>query len=423
MSTDAPSARRAARASVRRVAVAATGVALVLYLLTCVVTDLVLIAHIDASIDARLSARIAEVSAAIPAQGPVGAIGSYDPVVDADLDDAPVVLWWVRDGTTRPVPLETNAPALPAAALTVTSPVDLSVGGRELRVTGRTLPTGRLVAGTSAAVETTALSTLLTIEAALAPVLLVTLYLAAAVIGHRAAAPVERARQRQLEFTADASHELRTPLSVIEAEVGLALHAERAPDAYKHALQRVASESKRLRDIVEDLLWLARLDAVPAAPPDEPVALASLVAVCTARFAAVAAKREITITTRVPGEGTRGADRDSEAIVVAPAEWLDRLTSVLLDNACRYAPRGGRVDAAVDVVGESVVLTIDDNGPGIPEEQREQIFERFHRANVLPGGAGLGLSIANAVVQATGGSWLVDDSPLGGARVQVSWRR
>jgi two-component system OmpR family sensor kinase len=70
-----------------------------------------------------------------------------------------------------------------------------------------------------------------------------------------------------------------------------------------------------------------------------------------------------------------------------------------------------------------VVLVVDDTGPGIAEADRERIFERFHRASAVPGGAGLGLSIADAVVRATGGAYKVTTAPLGGARIAVSWPR
>jgi len=255
----------------------------------------------------------------------------------------------------------------------------------------------------------------LLIQAILAPIVLLSLFIAATIIGRRAAAPIERARRRQLEFTADASHELRTPLSVIEAEVGLALNVKRSAPDYRRALERIAGESKRLRHIVEDLLWLARLDSLPEAPPTEAVDVASLVEVCANRFDAVAARRGIAISVKENGS--------KPPLVFAPAEWLDRLASVLLDNACRYSNDGGRVEVTVSTVGERVTMTVDDSGTGIPEAEREQIFQRFHRASALPGGAGLGLSIADAVVRATGGRSEVAHAPLGGARIAVSWPR
>lgn len=108
-------------------------------------------------------------------------------------------------------------------------------------------------------------------------------------------------------------------------------------------------------------------------------------------------------------------------IIDAPAEWLDRLVSVLVDNACRYAGEGGNVRLSVAGFAGLAVLTVDDSGPGIPEAERERVLKRFHRASDTPGGAGLGLAIADAVVSATGGSWLIGTAPSGGARVQVTW--
>jgi len=112
-----------------------------------------------------------------------------------------------------------------------------------------------------------------------------------------------------------------------------------------------------------------------------------------------------------------------DQVVTAPPEWLDRLLGVLLDNACKYAPEGGEVAVAVHSDGNRVLLAVDDSGPGIPEEQRARIFDRFHRATDSATGAGLGLAIADEVVRGTGGRWRLDRSPLGGARMAVSWPR
>ncbi len=80
------------------------------------------------------------------------------------------------------------------------------------------------------------------------------------------------------------------------------------------------------------------------------------------------------------------------------------------------------MDVAVTRSGGRVVLTVDDSGPGIPEDQRELVFDRFHRVDPTPGGTGLGLAIADAVVRASSGRWSLGSSPLGGARFEVSWR-
>ena len=111
------------------------------------------------------------------------------------------------------------------------------------------------------------------------------MFIGALIIGLRALSPVEQARRRQLEFTADASHELRTPLSVISAETSVALSAPRKAGDYRAALERIGRENDRLQKIVEDLLWLARFDSAPPQPDDEPLDLATIAAACVAWWA------------------------------------------------------------------------------------------------------------------------------------------
>jgi light-regulated signal transduction histidine kinase (bacteriophytochrome) len=107
---------------------------------------------------------------------------------------------------------------------------------------------------------------------------------------------------------------------------------------------------------------------------------------------------------------------------------VDRLTGVLVDNACRYAAAAASPAPAVGIVvasqGNRVSLTVEDSGPGIPGDERARLFDRFYRAGATGGsGSGLGLAIADAVVRSTGGKWRVGDSPLGGASMQVTWNR
>ncbi len=256
---------------------------------------------------------------------------------------------------------------------------------------------------------------LLIAETVLGVLLLVVTFIGSFLVGLRASAPIEQIRRRQAEFTADASHELRTPLSVIEAEVDLALGRERDASSYQETLRRVSSESGRLRCIVEDLLWLARADADPPdAQTDEITDVAQVGVACLSRFRAVADANSITLTGRI--------DPGTSCEVRADSDSVDRLISVLLDNACRYAGEHGSVDLGVTAHGGRVVMTVDDSGPGIPEAHRDLVFDRFHRADDKPGGTGLGLAIADAVVRNSGGTWSVGSSPMGGARMEVSWR-
>ena len=243
------------------------------------------------------------------------------------------------------------------------------------------------------------------------------MYGGAVAIGLRASAPLELVRRKQAEFTADASHELRTPLSVIEAEVDLALSRRRSAEAYEATLSRVAAEGRRLRRIVDDLLWLARADSQNAAIPlNQSSDVAAVAAACTDRFQVLAETGGVSLSFGRIGEGP--------FMVQAPPDWIDRLTGVLVDNACKYAGTGGRVEVEVrEMAGNRVGLQVDDTGPGISDDERLIIFDRFHRATDSPGGTGLGLAIADSVVRSTQGAWSVTRSPLGGARMQVWWRR
>jgi signal transduction histidine kinase len=321
-------------------------------------------------------------------------------------------LWLIEpDGSVR-----TDRPdlQLPAEDQAVTAPTSVVMSGEEIRIAGGALGTGHLIVGQSLAPVNAARTTIILGEALIAPLLLLAVFAGSVIVGRRVAMPVERARQRQLDFTADASHELRTPLSVIEANASLALARERDADWYRGSFARIDDEARRMRRLLDDLLWLARFDAAGPPPTSDAVDLAVLARQTADRFEAVAEARSLDLR----------IDSTAEvAPVAAPPEWLDRLIGVLLDNACKYAPAGGSVLLAVAEGAGRVTLTVDDSGPGIPEADRELIFDRFHRATDGAQGAGLGLAIADAIVRATGGRWTVGTSPAGGARMSVSWSR
>jgi signal transduction histidine kinase len=400
--------RRSFFAHAARVAAVATVLIGVVYVVFVVVFDVVSSNHLVAQVDTQLGERLTEVSHH-------GSVLPASPEVDDDhdVDSAPVVLWKVASNG-HPVAVSDGAPPLTATAwLRSSRIVTLDIGGGSFRLDSVPVEGGWLVAGQSLAEKIHVERVLLTGELIAAPVLLLATYLGTLVIGLKASRPIEEARLRQLEFTADASHELRTPLSVIEAEVGLALRAPRDAPRYRDTLEKVGRESDRLRRIVEDLLWLARFDSEPPPPGDEPVDLAPIADGCADRFGAVAQSRDITISVVRHG--------DAPAWIIAPPEWVDRLTGVLVDNACRYAGRGGTVRIVVMARGARVSLTVEDSGPGIPADERLRLFDRFHRATDQGTGAGLGLAIADSVVRSTGGRWRIGDSPLGGARFEVSW--
>jgi len=410
--------RRPHFAHAARVALVATLIIGVVYVAAAALLDALVARRVLFQVDQRLSDRLVDLRR-FP--GPPSAPA---PPNDDGTDGAAVYVWWApSSGPVRS--LTAGAPSLPAAVLSSRAPVSLDVPDGAVTGTGRPvtasyrfdsiqLDGGRLVAGQSLASPAHIAHVLLLGELVLGPVLLASLFVGVLVIALQAVAPVEDARRRQLEFTADASHELRTPLTVIEAEVELARSAPAGADEHLQTLERVARESRRLKQIVEDLLWLARFDTEPPPPPSVPADLSAVVDACAERFRAVAQARQIRLSTPMSPVPVW--------VEVAP-EWIDRLAGTLIDNACRYTPAGGEVRVSVTAVGPRAVLTVDDSGPGIPVEERERLFDRFHRASNHPEGSGLGLAIADSVVRRTGGRWRIGESPSGGASMEVSWRR
>jgi len=404
----APPAATNVRASSIRVALAATGVVALVYLAVSIAVVMLVTRSLTDQIDQRITASFVR----LPHDDGGSQGGPYDPPPADRLGGAPILLWQVEsDGSVRTA---TTNPALPAELAGVVGPTTASVGGVDLRLAGRQVGDDWVIVGQSLEPVYDTRSTVILAELLIAPILLAAVFFGAVAIGRRVAEPIEAARRRQLDFTADASHELRTPLAVIEAHTSLALAQPRDVAWYQSAFLRVDHESRRMRRVLEDLLWLARFDASRRPPNEEPVDLAVMAAQAADRFGAIAETRHLTIDVTAPPDG---------AVIAAPPEWLDRLLGVLLDNACKYAPDGGRVDVTVAVDGSRVVLTVDDSGPGIPDAERTRIFDRFHRATTAQGGAGLGLAIADAIVRATGGRWRVAAAPTGGARMGVTWSR
>ena len=398
-----------------RVAAVATLIIAVIYVAALAIFNAVAASRLVAGVDTQLRDTLRD------AQRGAGLADATLP--DGGVTDvaSPPILIWRVSSTGRMLQASPDAPPLPTGAwLQSGRPDTVQLGTATFRLKATETGHGWLVAGQSLANTAHIQRVLLAAEAVAAPVLLGTVFLGTLVIGLMASGPVEQARRRQLEFTADASHELRTPLSVIEAETGLALSTRRDADQYQTALQRVSRESRRLRGIVDNLLWLARFDSEPANPANEPVDVFTIAEICADRFSAIACSRGIDLSVRSEGE--------PEAWITAPPEWVDRLTGVLVDNACRYAAAAGRPAPAVRIVvasqGNRVSLTVEDSGPGIPEDERARLFDRFYRAGAADGGgSGLGLAIADAVARSTGGKWRVGDSPLGGASMQVTWNR
>lgn len=218
---------------------------------------------------------------------------------------------------------------------------------------------------------------------------------------------LDAAASAQRRFVSDASHELRSPLASIRqhAEVARA-HPDRLSGV--ELADVVLEEGIRLQDLVDQLLVLARLEETGGALTRRPVDLDDL--------ALAEAKRLRDTTGLVVETSGVGAGR-----VAGDERLLARVLRNLADNAARHA--SGRVAFSVAAVGDGVELSVDDDGAGIPEEDRERVFERFVRLDEArardTGGSGLGLSIVAEIVRAHSGSVRAESSPSGGARFVV----
>jgi signal transduction histidine kinase len=404
-------ADRSRRFHAVRLALMATGVVFLTFLVAAFALNAFVVHRLTGQADVRLSNRLVEASQptfnvpAAPSQPPVDK--------DQDIDDAPTFIWKVsHSGSLTSV--TPGAPVLPRRQWSSGS-VSLSVGAATLRLKAIATPTGWLVAGESIGQVGRVHRTLLAAELVFGVVLLVVVFGGSLFIGLRASAPLEVVRRRQEEFTADASHELRTPLTVIDAEISLALSRPRKSEEYRETLHRIDGESHRLQRIVNDLLWLARFeDGRRRSAGHDQANVGNILLSCAGRFYPVAASRDVLLEV---SDETRHL-----GTIQANPEWVDRLIGVLVDNACKFAGTGGKVEARVLLRGSRLKLLVDDSGPGIPPGQRDLVFDRFHRGTDGSGGSGLGLSIAASVVRATDGVLEIHQSPLGGARLEVTWR-
>lgn len=210
------------------------------------------------------------------------------------------------------------------------------------------------------------------------------------------------ARQRQ--FVADASHELRTPLTSVLAN--LELLVDELGGEQGEAARSALRSSQRMRRLVADLLLLARAD-VGRESPRNPTDLGDVAVEAAAELEPVTGDHELVVET-------------SPAFVRGARDDLLRLALNLMENALRHTPPGTHVRASVADGDGTVRLVVEDDGPGIPPELRERIFERFVRGEGDRGGSfGLGLSIVRAVATSHGGTVRLESPAHGGTRFVV----
>jgi two-component system sensor histidine kinase CiaH len=238
-----------------------------------------------------------------------------------------------------------------------------------------------------------------------------------AIYARRALVPIREslanqrsALRRQRDFAADASHELRTPLTVVRSSVEyLQRHQDEPVSQVGSALDDIDAEVRHMTAMVEDLLLLARSDSGAVALDRLPVDLGDVAADGAAALAKPAAAAGVTIEVD-----------PQPAVVTGDPARLRQLVMILVDNAIRHTPAGGHVAVAVRADPMGATLTVDDDGPGIREEDLPHVFERFYRAPGAPGGGtGLGLAIAHWIVERHGGRIAVANRPTGGAAFAV----
>ena len=227
-------------------------------------------------------------------------------------------------------------------------------------------------------------------------------------LGHVEDALTKRhaSEERLRSFAADASHELRTPVASVRGHAELALlHPGPVPPPIARALERIAAESGRMGEMVDEMLLLARLDA--GRPLErQPVDLTMLVL-------------DTVTDARAAGPGHRWElDLPEEPVtVLGDQHRLHQVLANLLANARLHTPDGTKVTVTLETEGATAVLRVHDDGPGVPRDIQPGVFERFtradhrRRADASGGGAGLGLSIVAAVAEAHGGSVELESRP------------
>jgi signal transduction histidine kinase len=213
------------------------------------------------------------------------------------------------------------------------------------------------------------------------------------VLVRQSTAPVEAAMEHMRRFMADAAHELRTPVTVLRTRAEVALQQRRGPDDYERTLQSISREAERLAALVGDLLLLARADAGERLLRRERLFLDDVALDAAGAARVMAEPRGVTLEMTDMSEAPIEGDR----------QLVRQLLMIVLDNAVKFTPSGGRVRLGVATANGHSVATIEDTGCGIPREQLPHVFERFFRGDPARGraeGSGLGLAIARWIADA-----------------------
>lgn len=219
--------------------------------------------------------------------------------------------------------------------------------------------------------------------------------------------PIEKNRKNQMQFVASASHELRTPLAVI---LSCLESLKQAPEAKKKDfLSIIESETGRMAHLVDDMLTLSRSDNHSFTIEKSRVELDTLLLNCYEAFEPMAKEKGLSLSVSLP---------DEPLPFCCDYHRINQVMAILIHNAISYTPRSGSILLSLGKNKNQMWLSVSDNGIGIPDEEKEKIFDRFYRSEKsrsAKGHFGLGLCIASEIVQAHNGSIQVSDAPGGGA--------
>lgn len=221
-------------------------------------------------------------------------------------------------------------------------------------------------------------------------------------------------RVREKRFIADAAHELRTPLAVLDLHAQNALAADNLEDR-QEALNHLRGGVARATRLVTQLLTLARLEPEEESQPEyRPANLLSEARETLAKLSPLAAEREQQLLLN--------ADEQAEWLTLEEPGAIETLVQNLVGNAIQHSPIQSTITITLAATPRGFQLMVDDEGPGIPINERKKVVERFQRAGPSAG-SGLGLSIVERLVKRHGGTLQLEDAPSGGLRVRIALQR
>ena len=225
---------------------------------------------------------------------------------------------------------------------------------------------------------------------------------------------LQKAIERERQFTADASHELRTPLAIMQGEASLALSKERSAEEYQKSLQVISQKISQMSSTINKLLTLARADNGKENLTLEPINLSEFLAEIASDIETLCEDKSLTFK----------LEEAENVVVKGDKIKLRGLFLNLLDNAVRYTPAGGQITLSLERDGGNARISVKDTAIGIPKEHLAHIFERFYRVNkahsVNDGGTGLGLAICQHIVEQHQGKIEVTSQIGGGSTFTVT---